>query len=381
MKSVLVTFDYPPIVGGIANALATFVGMARPTGCVILAPQAPGAAEFDADFPVPTIRFPNWTRLGFAGKALSFVAAVARTGLTLIRIRPDLFVAAQLVRAGPMALAWHLLSGRPYDVWVYGGETSAQFTSMRWLTRLLHVVLRRARTVFTNSQYTTQEMLAFGLREEAVVELPLGVDRSVFFPQEKSSALLEQYALVDKIVFTTIGRLVERKGVDTMLRALGELRDEMPPWHYLIVSDGPYRPQLESIVSELDLEPQVTFTGYVDQQELVTYFNLCDVFAMPNRQVGHETESSLSVEGFGMVFLEAAACSKPVIAGRSGGAVYALEDGYNGFSVDPENVEELKRAIKELMDPDRRRAMGVAGIDFASRFDWAKSAEILRTYI
>ena len=166
-----------------------------------------------------------------------------------------------------------------------------------------------------------------------------------------------------------------------MLRALNELRDEMPPWHYLIVSDGPYRPQLEEMVAELDLKSLVTFTGYVDQEDLVTYYNLCDVFAMPNRQVGHETESSLSVEGFGMVFLEAAACAKPVIAGRSGGAVYAVEDGYNGFSVDPENVEELKRAIRELMDPDRRTAMGVAGIDFAGRFDWGKSAEILRLYI
>lgn len=381
MKSVLVTFDYPPIVGGIANALATFVSLARPAGCVILAPQAPGAAAFDHDFPVPTIRFPTLTRLGFAGKALNFIAAVTWTAVTLVRIRPDLFVAAQLVRAGPMALVWQLLSGRPYDVWVYGGETSPQFTSMRSLTRLLHLVLQRARTVFTNSQYTTREMLAFGLGEEAVVELPLGVERSVFYPQQKSPAHLQRYALAGKVVFTTIGRLVERKGVDMMLRALGELRDELPPWHYLIVSDGPYRPRLEELVGELGLQQQVTFTGYVDQTELVAYYNLCDVFAMPNRQVGHESESSLSVEGFGMVFLEAAACGKPVIAGRSGGAVYALEDGYNGFLVDPQDVDDLKRAIRELLDPARRDAMGEAGIEFARRFDWGKSADILRSYL
>ena len=121
----------------------------------------------------------------------------------------------------------------------------------------------------------------------------------------------------------------------------------------------------------------MTFTGYVDQEELVSCYNLCDVFAMPNREVGHEAESSLSVEGFGMVFLGAAACGKPVIAGRSGGTVYALEDGCNGVSVDPESVEELKRAIRQLRNPDRRAAMGI----FANRFDWAKSAEILRAYI
>ena len=319
MKSVLVTFDYPPIVGGIANALATFVRLAHPADCVILAPQGHGAAQFDDDFPVHTIRFPSVPGLGFAGKALSFMAAMAWTAFALIRLRPDLFVAGQVVRAGPLALMWQVLSGRPYDVWVYGGETSSQFTSMRWLTRLLHVVLRRARKVFTNSSFTTQEMLAFGLSDDVVVELPLGVERSVFFPQEKSSELQQRYELSNKVVFTTIGRLVERKGVDTVLRALSELRGEMPPWHYLIVSDGPYLPHLEQMVVELDLVPHVTFTGYVDEDELITFYNLCDIFAMPNRQVGHESESSLSVEGFGMVFLEAAACGKPVIAGRSGG--------------------------------------------------------------
>lgn len=132
---------------------------------------------------------------------------------------------------------------------------------------------------------------------------------------------MERHALADQLVFVTLGRLVERKGVDMVLRALGELRDEMPAWLYLIVSDGPYRQRLEEITRELDLTSNVTFTGYFDQEELVSCYNLCDVFAMPNRAVGHEAENSLSVEGFGMVFLEAAACGKPVIAGRSGGAI------------------------------------------------------------
>ena len=381
MKSVLLTFDYPPIVGGIANALATFLRLARPAGCVILAPRAPGAREFDAGFPVRTVRFPGLAQLRFAGKALTLAAAATWTAFTLIRVRPHVFVAAQLVRAGPMALVWQLVTGRPYDVWVYGGETDPQFTSGRWLTRLLHGVLRRARKVFTNSPFTTREMLDFGLCEDAVVELPLGVDRSVFRPREKSADLVARHSLAGEIVFTTIGRLVERKGVDMMLRAFGELRDEMPPWQYLVVSDGPYRARLEAMVADLDLQQHVTFTGYVEEDELVDYYNLCDVFAMPNRQVGHESESSLSVEGFGMVFLEAAACGKPVIAGRSGGAVDAVADGYNGFSVDPESVEDLKSAIRQLLDPDRRAAMGTAGIEFASRFDWQRSAEILKTYM
>ena len=117
---------------------------------------------------------------------------------------------------------------------------------------------------------------------------------------------------------------------------------------------------------------------------------------MPNREVAGDTDSSLSIEGFGIVFLEAAACGKPVIAGRSGGAQYAVEHGYNGMSVGGMSVgglgvgrsddecdplEELKQAIRELSDPEKRTEMGRAGLEFASRFDWQKSADLLRSYL
>lgn len=375
MKSLLITYDYPPIIGGIAHVLALFWRLAGHEGCAILAPDAPGAREFDRQHPVRTGRYPVFAGLGTAGKVLAFGAALLWSAAALVRQRPDLVVAGQLVRAGPIAYAWHRLTGRPYDLWVYGGETSPEFAPRPWMRGLLVRVLCRARKVFTNSPFTTDEMVRFGLDAERVVELPLAVD-DAYRPADKDPALVARYGLAGKLTFLTVGRLVERKGVDSMLRCLAAAGDDLPPWHYLVVSDGPYRAELERLTDELGLRDRVTFTGYVDAAELPGLYQVCDVFAMPNREVA---DQGLSVEGFGIVFLEAAACGVPVIAGRSGGAVHALEDGITGHCVGSE--AELSAALLDLSDPARRQVMGDAGIEFAARFSWERTAAILRQYL
>ena len=381
MRALLLTYDYPPTVGGIANILATFFRLGDSGGSVIVAPQSPGAREFDHDHPVPTVRFPSPSGPGLANKGLSFVWAALWTLIQLLQHRPQVVIAGQLARAGPILYAWSVLTRTPLYVWVYGGETKADFTGLSIFTRMLHGILRRARVVFTNSPYTSQEMLDFGLAAERVVELPRGVDRSVLFPTPKDATLVEELGLADKLVFMTLGRLVERKGVDTMLRALAELDDELPPWRYVVVSDGPYRATLEEMIHELGLREKVIFTGYIERDELPVYYNLCDVFAMPNRAVISAGGNTYSVEGFGTVFIEAAACGKPVIAGRSGGAVYAVDDETNGYVVDPDGVEDLKRVLRLLTQPQRREQMGRAGLEFVQRFSWERSAAILSSFL
>lgn len=378
-RSLLVTFDYPPAIGGIALALDRFWRLAGHDGCTILAPRAPGDAAADRGHPVRTVRFPA-PRRGRAGKLLTFAAAALWLARQVARQGPDLVVAGQLVRAGPLAWAFHRLTGRPYDLWVYGGETRIAFPASRRLTRFLHRVLREARRIYSISPFTTAEMVAFGLDPERIVELPMGVD-PVYRPAPKDPELTARYGLADRLVVLTVGRLVERKGVDRMLQALSALRDELPPWHYLVVSDGPFRPVLEAMARDLGVADRVTFTGFVAAADLPRYYNLCDLFAMPNREVVDPAVGGVSVEGFGIVFLEAAACGKPVIAGRSGGAVHAVDDGVTGLLVDGEDVGSVAAALRALADPARRTAMGAAGVAFARRFDWARSAAILARQI
>jgi phosphatidylinositol alpha-1,6-mannosyltransferase len=289
-------------------------------------------------------------------------------------------VAGQIRRAGPIARLWSIATRRPYYLWVYGGETSPDFTRSSWATSYLQRVLRGAHIVFTISPYTTRLMSEFGLPEAQVVEIPLGAGEDLR-PQAKDPDYVARLALYDKLVFLTVGRLVERKGVDTMLRALAELDRELPPWRYLVVSDGPYRAALEGMAADLGIDDKVTFTGHVEERELPTYYNLCDVFCMPNRQVVTRGGASLSVEGFGMVFVDAAACGKPVIGGRSGGAVDAVSHRSNGFLVAPGDVQDLKDAILRLADAGLRETMGAAGREFAARFQWDRSANVLRPYL
>ena len=111
--------------------------------------------------------------------------------------------------------------------------------------------------MFTNSPFTTREMRDFGIAPEKVVELPRGVDRELFFPMPKDPSYVERFGLEGKLTFMTLGRLIERKGADMMLRAFSELLSELPPWHYLIVSDGPYRQVLEVLTDQLNLRENV----------------------------------------------------------------------------------------------------------------------------
>ena len=378
-RSLLITFDYPPIVGGIALVLGRFWRFAGHDGCAILAPSTEGDQAFDAQHPVETHRFLA-PKGGILAKLTAFVAAACHTCSWVVRNRPDCLIAGQLVRAGPICYVWHRLTGRPFDLWVYGGETDPHFTSSRWMTRRLQHILRSARHVYSISPFTTQEMFDFGLSATMVVEVPMAVDHDTFYPQPTSLAVTERYDLEGQLVLLTVGRLVERKGVDAALRTLAALGDRLTSWRYLIVSDGPFRAQLERLTKELGLADRVVFTGYVDEADLPLLYNASDIFLMPNRQLPEADGGSLSVEGFGIVFLEAAACGKPVIAGRSGGAVHAVEDGINGLLVDADS-DELGNALVKLADSEQRQKMGAAGIAFAARFHWDRSTQVLRQYL
>jgi len=380
MKTLLVTFDYPPMVGGISTVFGILCQRAAREDTVVLAPAGRGDAAFDAGVPAHTVRFPVVRGKGLAAKLLNAASGALWFAAVVAKHRPARVIAAQIRRAGFLADTWSRLTGRPFDLWVYGGETSSDFTSSRRGARQVHRILRSARTIFSISPFTTRMMIEFGRTAGSIVEMPLGV-REDLRPAPKDPGYVERLGLDDKLVFLTVGRLIERKGVDTMLRALAGVGDGLPPWHYLVVSDGPYRGALEELSATLGLQDRVTFTGFVDDDEIPVYYNLCDVFAMPNREVKSDTGSSLSVEGFGMVFVDAAACGKPVIAGRSGGAVDALDDGVNGILVEPGDVDSLRQALLRLADPDLRARMGAAGIEFAARFQWDETARRLRNFL
>ena len=228
--------------------------------------------------------------------------------------------------------------------YIHGEEVTTE-TEYRFFGRRRKKYLHRADAVVAVSQFTKDALMRLmAVPAEKITLIHNGVDTEKFLPGAKSRYLIERHKLQGKQVILTVGRIVPRKGLDAVIRALPNILRQAPATHYLIVGEGHYRPVLERIVEQLGMRDHVTFAGRVAEEELADYYRTCDVFAMPNREMPDG-----DTEGFGLVFLEANACRKPVVGGRAGGAVEAVRDGENGLLVDGWSVDEIAEALLRLL--------------------------------
>ena len=199
-----------------------------------------------------------------------------------------------------------------------------------------------------------------------LIQIAPGIDTEKFQPIDARD-LRTELGIADKDVIVSVGRLVPRKGHDTLIKAMPEILKEIPNAHLLLVGTGPYLGKLQNLVSERKLENHVTFAGRVPDEDLVRYFCAGDIFAMPSRT----RLAGLEVEGLGIVYLEASACGIPVLAGNSGGAPDAVRNGVTGLVVDGLEVREVARGVIKLLSGDRH-AMGSAGRQWAvANWDWS----------
>lgn len=171
----------------------------------------------------------------------------------------------------------------------------------------------------------------------------------------------------------SVGRLQRRKGHDLAIDAMARLKPLLPGLRYVIVGNGEERTRLEGLVARHDLGDRVAFAGAVPEAMLPQYFAASDVFVMPNRQDGAD------IEGFGIVFLEAAASGRPSIGGNSGGVPEAVDHERTGLLVGGTDPVELAGAIERLArNPDERCAMGRAGrARVLERFTWDHAAALV----
>lgn len=191
-----------------------------------------------------------------------------------------------------------------------------------------------------------------------LIKIAPGIDTDHFAPDSTSEQLRKDLGLVDKKVIVSVGRLVHRKGQDILIQSLPAILEKHPTAHVLMVGEGPYRKDLTKMVERLKLSGAVTFIGRIQYKDLPRYICAGDIFAMPSRS----RLAGLEVEGLGIVYLEASSCALPVIAGRSGGAPDAVDEGVTGFSVDGTSPTEVSQAIIKLFDdPISAKAMGAAG--------------------
>jgi phosphatidylinositol alpha-1,6-mannosyltransferase len=271
-------------------------------------------------------------------------------------------------------------NGMPFGLFSYGKELypykdlSISVDWKRWIIR--QIALRGANVVFAISQFTRQLLVQLGVSPVKVFIVPPGIRFEGHFAEIATSEPAAKTA--GNVSILTVGRLIERKGVDLVLKALPQVLAKFPNSNYIVVGDGPYRDELVNLVQDLDLQDHVSFIGNVSDDEKWQYYKSADLFVMPNRELPGE-----DVEGFGIVFLEANAFGLPVIGGRSGGAVDAVLDGQTGIIIDPLDVDSLASAMIELIgNPDLAKRLGRRGQQrVAGECNWSRSIDVVRRHL
>jgi phosphatidylinositol alpha-1,6-mannosyltransferase len=248
----------------------------------------------------------------------------------------------------------------------YVGQPSGILTSrqLRWMLRR---VMRDADFLIANSQSTKQILMnGWGLPESKVRIMHPGVDAKRFVPAERNEAERAWLGWQDRQVVLTVGRLETRKGHDQMILALHVIKKTNPNVLYAIVGGGERREFLRALVEREGLADYVQFLGELNDERLLSCYRQCDLFVLPNRQVGND------IEGFGIVLLEAQSCGKAVVAGDSGGTAETLKIPETGRVIPCDSPDRLAAVVVELLNnSDLRAQMGQAGRQWVvEKFDW-----------
>ncbi|HJS25519.1 MAG TPA: glycosyltransferase family 4 protein [Actinomycetota bacterium] len=361
-RTLLVTNDYAPRVGGIQRTLEALVRRLPPDRVAVLCPQHEGAGSFDEAAPYRVFRQPErflWPTPELARRVrhavLEFGADVVLFGATY----PLALLGPGLAR-----------SGTPYVAAAHGFEY--------WLSISPgpHALMRRATSRASWVPVMCSRFVARVVRTAVPDHVPVsvlypGADVDAFRPDLPTADIRARHGVAGRPLIVCVSRMVPRKGQDVLIRAMSRIRGHVPNPALLLVGDGPYLSKLERL-AERAPEGSVVFAGQVVEEDLPRYYRAGDVFAMPCRN----RFGGLEVEGWGNVFIEAAACGRPVVVGDSGGARESLLPEATGLLVDGADDRAVADAVGSLLsDPARADAMGHAGRERVERhFTWSRAA-------
>jgi len=368
-RTLLVTNDYPPRVGGIQRTLESLVRRFPPDRVAVLCPDADGAGGVDGSAPYRVFRQPErflWPTPDVGRRLHEAVRSFEADVVLFGAVYPLALLGPSLAEAGTPYLA----AAHGFEYWLS-------------ISPGTHALVRRA----TSRAARVPVMCSAFIARVVRTAVPDGVPVSVMYPGADVEAfrqdlpyadLTQAHGVAGRPLVVCVSRLVARKGQDVLIRAMPEVRRRAPDAALLIVGDGPDRERLERLASDAP-HGSVVFAGQVSESDLPRYYRAGDVFAMPCRN----RFGGLEVEGWGNVFIEAAACGRPVVVGDSGGARESLVPGETGLLVDGSDVAQVSEAIGSLLaDPARAESMGRAGRERVERaFAWSRPAEQLAGWL
>lgn len=376
MRFLFITQDFPPETGGIQTysyELSRRLAGYYDYFCV-LAPDTKGSEDFDANSAVNIQRFKISNTFLFLALLFRMPGILKRTGGADMvfhaqwQTLPAAIVAKKRGKIRCIASAAHAreLLYNPFGQG-FAGRVYKKY--QKWLMNHVDVW-------FPVSEYTASLLTEHGVAAERIKVLINGTDTERYFPAS-APGFKKKIGLEHKKIILTVTRLVGRKGIDLVIRSMADVLKEIPDAFYLIVGDGPFRPELEKLIEQQNLAASVRLQGSVPYKLLSKYYNAADVFVMPSR-----TENP-DVEGFGIVFLEANACAIPVVGSDSGGIPSAIKHGYNGLVVEENNRIKLTESIiKILKNKQLAETLGDNGLKFVrEKANWDTVAQTLYNHL
>ena len=390
MRILMISSLFAPEIGGVC-AVTEALASNLPDQVIVAAPAtrmagSPGTdwAAYDRRFAFQVHRLPSlgtelsrrlpprirgplqfawnllWTRPR-AAASLDKLLASHPVDVVCIQTLGTYWIAATLQRRNP----------RLKVVFYLHGEEIAGAGKPNRMDLLQHKALRRADAVIAVSSFTRDAAVRVGVDPEKITVIHNGVDTEVFKPAEDNAAVRERLGLTGRRVLLCLARLDERKGQDKLIEAMPVIVTAVPGAILLIVGGGPDASRLQELAAVSPVRPHVTLIGPVRDEDRLPYYQAADVYVMPNRQL-----PSGDTEGFGLVFLEAGACAKPVVGGRAGGVPDAVLDGMTGYLVDGQSPNEIAEAcIRLLSNPGLAATLGARGLAHSRQHTWKMQSQ------
>lgn len=342
MRLLVVSQDFPPRVGGIETySLELAKSFARSDEVTVVAPWNARARNLDERLPflVERVRVPpNLLPLAMRGVVRRLLARERFDAAFHAQWQTARFT-LEARRAGRVGSVFVAVHGREL---LLRPEPALPGLTHYYRARRSRT-LQEADAVIAVSGYVSKLAQDEGARPDRVYVCPNGVDAERF-ANGNGVDPRQAFHIGEGPLLLTVCRLVGRKGVDLVLLALPKILSRFPDLRYIIVGDGPKRTELERIARELGVSHAVRWAGRLPYSVVPHYVRACDVFVMTPRNIPPD------VEGFGLVFLEAAAAGKPVVGSRAGGIEDAVVHGETGLLTDEGSIEQIEASIISLLE-------------------------------
>lgn len=369
MRILIPAFDYKPQNGGVATYAYELASELKRQkhDVLVLAPNQPDDKDFDKATDINTVRYTAPKKALLAFKTIESII-LKHT----LQFKPDvIFCPLWFPDAACSHLALKALPKTQLFIAAHGTEISATHSSTLQalrsllLSRLKRKTFHAAKKIFAVSQ-NTKNMIIDQYPEllQKTIVVSNGVNLDIYQKLEPTQRTTDFPQLL------TVSRLIPSKGIDSVLYSLPDVIKKYPKLKYTIVGSGPDKERLQDLIQKLKLENHAELAGFKKQEELIHLYSSHDLFILLSKS------SPPHIEGFGLVFLEAAACGIPSLGSRSGGIPDAVIDGQTGWLVDTQNTQDVTNKLLEILkDREHLKSMGQSAWENAQLKTWRNSTQ------